>query len=100
MTSAIEVVGEAESEAATQIALDGEVRLLRVRVNEILRLRIAEGLEAERQESRRVQIVLIEKDGLRKVQSLKLLLIGKISKRGGSGWVQSGRARIGRTRLS
>ena len=98
MTSAIEVVGEIQSEAAAEVALDAEVRLLRVRVNEILRLRIAKGLEAQRQESRRVQIVLVEKNRLREVQSLKLLLVGKISECGGSGWVQGGRARIRRAR--
>ena len=47
---AVEVVGQTESEAVAKIALDGEVGLLRVGVHEILSLRIAEGLEAERQE--------------------------------------------------
>ena len=50
MASAIEVVGEAERESLAEIALDGDVRLLRVGVDEILGLRIAEGLEAQRQE--------------------------------------------------
>ena len=64
MASAVEVVCQAESIAVAEIALDGEVRLLRVGVNEILGLRITEGLEAERQESAlsQVEIVLVEED--------------------------------------
>ncbi len=50
MASAIEVVGETEGEAAAQVAFQREVRLLRVGVHEILGLRIAEGLEGQRQE--------------------------------------------------
>ena len=46
-----------------EIALEGEIRLLRVRIHKVLCLRIAEGLEAERQEwSIRVQIILVEKN--------------------------------------
>ena len=52
MASAIEVVSEAQCEAVAEIALNASVRLLRVGVDEILCLRIAEGLEAERQERR------------------------------------------------
>ena len=52
VVSAIEVVGEAESESSAKIALDGEVRLLRVGVDEVLRLRVAEGLKTQRQERR------------------------------------------------
>ncbi len=75
VASAVEVVGEAEGESVAEIVLDAEVRLLRVGVDEILRLRISEGLEGERQERGlarvrgvEVQIILIEKDGLGKIQ--------------------------------
>ena len=53
MASAVEVVSQAESEAAAEILLQGQVRLLRVGVNKILRLRIAEGLKCQRQKCRR-----------------------------------------------
>ena len=56
MASAIEVVGKTQSEAAAEIAFHGDVCLLRVCVDEVLGLRIAEGLKGERQEGRiRVQ---------------------------------------------
>ena len=81
MPSAIEVIGETQSEAVAQIALQGEVRLLRVGVDKVLRLRIAKGLESQRQERRGIQVVLVQKNRLRKVQGLKLLLVGQETKR-------------------
>ncbi len=56
MASAIEVVGQIESIAVAQIALDAEIGLLRIRVDKILRLRITKRLKAERQERRRSRI--------------------------------------------
>ena len=67
MTSAVEVVGKAKSEAVTEIAFDRDVRLLRIGVDEVLGLRIAEGLEASGRKVERVQIILVEKDGLWKI---------------------------------
>src|SRR6266404_2985671 len=52
VTSEVEVVGDAQGETTAKVALDGQIRLLRVGVNEVLCLRVAERLEAERQESR------------------------------------------------
>src|SRR5579864_7615018 len=78
VTSAIEVVCQTESESATEIPFDGHIRLLRVGVDEVFGLGIAEGLESQRQECGRVQVVLIQKNGLREVESLKLLLVGKV----------------------
>ena len=46
MASAVEVVGQIQSKAAAQIALKAEVCLLRIGINKVLSLRIAEGLNA------------------------------------------------------
>ena len=78
MASAIPVVCQAESKSTTEIPFDADICLLRVGVDEVLGLRIPEGLESERQECRRVQVVLIQKNGLREVESLKLLLVRKV----------------------
>ena len=51
MASAIEVVGQTEGVAAAEIALKGQVCLLRIRVDEVLGLRISEGLEGQREGS-------------------------------------------------
>ena len=51
MTSAIEVVSDVQGKAAAEITLNAEIGLLSVGVYEILSLRIAERLEAQRQES-------------------------------------------------
>ncbi len=50
MASAVKVVSQTKCEAVAQIALYAEIRLLRIRVDKILRLRIAKWLEAQRQE--------------------------------------------------
>jgi len=47
MSSAVEVVGKIESEAAAQIFLDAEVGLLRVGVDKILADRISKRLESK-----------------------------------------------------
>ena len=46
MASTVEVVGQIEGEAAAKIALEAEIRLLRIGIDEILRLRIAKRLKA------------------------------------------------------
>ena len=81
MASAIEVVSQVEGEAVAQILLDAEVGLLRVGVNEILGLWIAEGLKGQRQEGRRVQVVLVQENGVR-LKCIELLLVGKVAKVG------------------
>ncbi len=87
MTSAVEVVGEAECESVAQIALNTDIGLLRVRIHEILPLRIAKGLKSKRQERGWIQVVLIQEDRLREVDGLKALLVRKKSKSRGSGRV-------------
>ena len=62
MTSAVEVVSEAECESVAQIALNTDIGLLRVRIHKILTLRIAEGLKSKRQERGWIQVVLIQED--------------------------------------
>ena len=62
VASAIEVVGKAESEAAAQIPFQRQVSLLRVGINEVLGLWIAEWLKGKRQKVGRVQVVLIEEN--------------------------------------
>src|ERR1035438_3376292 len=52
VTPAVEVVTNAQCEAVAEIAFDGQVRLLGVRIDEILGLRITERLEGQRQERR------------------------------------------------
>ena len=51
VASPVKVICEIERVPAAQITLDAEVGLLRVGINEIFRLWIAERLEAQRQES-------------------------------------------------
>src|SRR5258708_37533929 len=80
MSPAVEVVGQTQGISAAEIVLDGKIRLLRVRIDKVLGLRVAEGLEPDRERSRR-QVVLIEKDRLRKIQRLKLLLVRQIAER-------------------
>ena len=96
VAAAVEVVGHAQGVATAEIVLDGEVRLLRVSVNEVLGLRITEGLEGKRQESRRarvqVKVVLVEEDRLREVERLKLLLVRQIIKSGQHQGIVGGRA--------
>ncbi len=89
MPSEVEIISNAESVTVAEVLFQRDVRLLRIRVDEVLRLRVAEGLEAERQGCGRVQIVLVEKDRLGKVLSLKLLLVGEESKGAGCAWVQT-----------
>src|SRR6266567_260205 len=82
MAPAVEIIGKTESEAPTEIAFYGDVGLLRIGVDEVLGLRIAEGLESEREKGSvaRVQIVLVEEDRLREIQSLELLLVRQVAK--------------------
>ncbi len=82
MSSTVEVVGQAEGEAVAQVALGGQVRLLRIGVNEVLALRIAEWLEAEWQEGPlgEVEVVLVEEDRIGSIQGLKLLLVWLVEK--------------------
>ena len=102
MTPAVEVVGERKRVPPAKIALNGKVSLLRVRVNEILGLRISEWLEAQRQESRlrrvrqvEIQVILVQENRLREVQRLELLLVrqvaqvgvGKRERRGSAAWL-------------
>src|SRR5215469_792068 len=63
MAPAIEVIRQAEGVAMAEIAFHTEVRLLGVRIDEILRLRVTERLEAERQECRRVKVSLPQEHG-------------------------------------
>ncbi len=49
MPSAVEVVGQAEGHAVSQILLQRQVCLLRIRVHKILGLRIAKRLEGHRE---------------------------------------------------
>src|SRR2546425_8924617 len=86
MAATVIVVSERQREIAAKVALDAEVGLLRVGVHEILALRISERLKAQWKKSRlrricqiQVQIVLVEKDRLRKIQRLKLLLVGQVA---------------------
>src|SRR5208282_181110 len=87
--STVEVVGQAQSETAAQILLESQVRLLRVGVNKVLGLRIAEGLKRQREERRRIQVVLVhEEKGIRrgvsrKGRGIKPLPAGLIPRNGG-----------------
>src|SRR6266849_5340017 len=86
MSPPVEVIRKVQREAVAQVPLDAEVRLLRISIDKILGLRITEGLEAERQERRirrvEVQVVLVEKLRLRKVEGLELLLVGQVAEVG------------------
>ena len=77
MAAKVKVVGQTEGEAIAKVALDGQVRLLRIGVDEVLGLRVTEGLEAQWQESPlgQIEIVLIEEDRLGNIQRLELLLV-------------------------
>src|SRR5450755_791650 len=57
-----------------EVALDGEVGLLRVGVDEVLALGIAEGLEAERETGR--EVVLIEEQGIGQ-EGIEALRVGR-----------------------
>src|SRR5579862_3731442 len=62
--SAVEVVSEAQRKASAQIALNRHIRLLRIRIDKVLRLRITERLEGQRKRgaaklSRRIRQVLL-----------------------------------------
>ena len=51
MAATVKVVAHVESEATAEVALDGQVRLLRIGVHEVLGLRVPEGLEEQRQKA-------------------------------------------------
>src|SRR5579864_1617724 len=76
-----------------EIALNRQIRLLRVGVNKILRLRISEWLEGQRQ-WRIAQIVLVKKCGLREIQSYETLLVRKVAECGRGGLIEGCRAGI------
>ena len=63
MPSEVEVISEAKSVAVAEVTFQSDVRLLRICVDEVLGLRIAEGLEAQWQKGwialGHVQVVLI-----------------------------------------
>src|SRR6266536_967584 len=71
-----------------KVVLDAEIRLLRIRINKILGLRITKGLKSERHESGRVQVILIQEDRMRKIQCLKNLCIRLIAKSCGNSRVR------------
>ena len=60
VASTIKVVGQAEGRVVAQIVLECEVRLLRIRIHKILCLRVTKGLERQRKERCRLQVVLID----------------------------------------
>ena len=63
VAAAVEVVSQTEGEATAEVALDGQVRLLRVGIDEVLGLRIPEGLEASgRKCLGQVEVVLVEEN--------------------------------------
>ncbi len=69
MAAEVKVVGQADGEAIAKVALHGQIGLLRIGVDKVLGLRVAEGLEPERQEgsSGKVEVILVEENGLRNV---------------------------------
>ena len=77
MASAIEVVGDSEGETSAEVLFEGQVSLLRIRINKVIRLRISEGLESLAAERRIATSGVLIHEGERKVQSLKLLLVGQ-----------------------
>ena len=85
MPPTIEVVCQAQSEAATEVLLKGQVRLFRIGIHKTLADRITEGLERQRERRCRVQVILIDKNRLRKIQRLELLLIRQVSQVGREG---------------
>ncbi len=66
-----------------EIALHAQVRLLRIRVNEVFRLRVPKRLEPEWEEGRGIQVILVQENGLGEIERLELLLVGKKSERSG-----------------
>src|SRR3984957_10752199 len=86
MASAVEVVADAERIAVAQVALDVQIRLLRIGIDKILGLRITERLESQRKGGpaklrRRIgQKVLVGKQDLGLVQGLELLLVRLVIK--------------------
>src|SRR5208283_4386592 len=79
MASAVEVVRQIEVEAIAKVAFDAEIGLLRIGVDEVLGLRITEGLRDQRKERRGIQVVLIKKLRLREIYRLESLLVGQVA---------------------
>ena len=73
MAATVKVVAQAEGEAIAEVALDGQVRLLRVGVNEVLSLRVTERLGEQRKAG--VDVVLIEKQCVRQ-EGIEALRVG------------------------
>src|SRR5947207_4188723 len=61
MSAAVKVVSQAECETVAEVLFNAKVHLLRVGINKPFALRIAERLESKREESGRVQVILIGK---------------------------------------
>ncbi len=80
MPAGIEVVAQAERHVVSQVLLESQVRLLRVGVDEILCLRIAERLEGNREGRGWVQIVLVDEQVC--VRRIEALLIWLVSRNG------------------
>ena len=66
MSATIEVVSQIEGKSTAKVLFDAKVRLLRVGIDEVSRLGIAEGLEGKWQEGRRLQVALINENLIRK----------------------------------
>src|SRR5262249_9673523 len=90
VTPAVVVVGDAGYEAAAEVALDREVGLLRVGVDEAFGLRIAERLESEREECLRIQVALIDEERIR-IEGVEPLLVRLVTECGnGTGQASGG----------
>src|SRR6266849_9517425 len=95
MAAAVEVIGQTQGEVMAELLLEAQIGLLGVRVYEVLGLGIAEGLERQRKESCRAQIVLINEQtgvrggGRREWRGIKSLAAGLIARNRGQARGQS-----------
>src|SRR5579872_4579979 len=80
MPSTVKVISQTQREAASEILLESEVGLLRIRIHKVFRLRITERLKRQREAG--FQIILIDENRLWKIQRLELLLIRQVTQVG------------------
>ena len=77
MPTAVEIVGDAKCEIVPQVALESEIRLLRVGIDEVLGLRISERLKRQWEETRWLQIILIDEQA--RIEGIESLLTRQIA---------------------
>src|SRR5262249_16226491 len=100
MAAAVEVVGQAQSQTASQILLKSQVSLLGIGLNKSFSLRIAKRLESQREKGCRIQVGLIDEQA--GIEGIKALLVRQVARnrRQARSGVQNALENVGRVQAA